>query len=82
MNRLWLYSLLLVMGLVGSQFAGVLPAPLYRALDPVLTFLTMTGLAYIMINVGREFQIDKARTREYGWDYLVAATAATSYNFV
>lgn len=77
MNRLWLYSLLLLLGLVGSQFAHQLPTSLYQVLDPVITLLTMTGLAYIMINVGREFRIDKSRTREYGWDYLVAATAAT-----
>jgi Na+:H+ antiporter len=76
MNRLWLYSLLLLLGLIGSQFINSIPAELYRALDPPLTLLTMTGLAYIMINVGREFQIDKSRTREYGWDYVVAATAA------
>lgn len=77
MNRLWLYSILLLLGLVGSQFAGVLPPAIYRLIDPLLTLLTMTGLAYIMINVGREFQIDKSRTRDYGWDYVVAATAAT-----
>lgn len=77
MNRLWHYSLLLLLGLLGSQFTDTLPPFLYRILDPALTFLTMTGLAYIMINVGREFQIDKSRTREYGWDYVVAATAAT-----
>lgn len=77
MNRLWLYSLLLLLGLFGSQFTNALPPFLYRVLGPVLTFLTMTALAYIMINVGREFQIDKSRTREYGWDYVVAVTAAT-----
>lgn len=77
MYRLWLYSLLLILGLLGSQFVPALPAPLLRGLDPVLTFLTMTCLSYIMINVGREFQIDKSNMREYGWDYVIAATAAT-----
>ncbi|PLY03262.1 MAG: sodium:proton antiporter [Desulfuromonas sp.] len=77
MNKLWLYSILLLLGLFGSQFSHQLPEDVYRVVDPVLTLLTMTGLAYIMINVGREFQIDKSKTREYGWDYIVAATAAT-----
>jgi hypothetical protein len=30
-----------------------------------------------MIRVGYEFVIDKSRLRSYGWDYVVAATAAT-----
>ncbi len=77
MNKLWLYSGLLLAGLFGSQFSGQLPASVYNVLEPVLTLMTMTGLAYIMINVGREFQINKSKTREYGWDYIVAATAAT-----
>lgn len=76
MNRLWLYSLFLLAGLAASQILDHLIPRLLKQLDPVLTLLTMTGLAYIMIRVGREFQIDKSRTRDYGWDYVVAATAA------
>ena len=38
--------------------------------------LTMFGLSFIMIHVGYEFDIDKSDLRAYGWDYLVAATAA------
>lgn len=29
-----------------------------------------------MIHVGYEFEIDKSKPKQYGWDYLVAATAA------
>jgi Kef-type K+ transport system membrane component KefB len=36
----------------------------------------MIGLAFIMIHVGYEFEIDKSNLRQYGWDYLVAMTAA------
>jgi hypothetical protein len=34
-------------------------------------------LAFIMIHVGYEFALDKTNLRQYGWDYLVAMTAAT-----
>lgn len=39
-------------------------------------FLTMTLLAFIMIEVGREFEIDLNNKKQYAVDYLVAATAA------
>jgi Kef-type K+ transport system membrane component KefB len=77
MRKVLLYSLLLFAGLGLSQ---LLPALLGGAHDPVaavIRVLTMTGLAYIMIHVGFEFHIDKSRIREYGWDYVVAFTAAS-----
>lgn len=42
-----------------------------------LSALTMTGLAFLMIHVGFEFHIDKSNLRQYGWDYVVAVTAAS-----
>jgi Na+:H+ antiporter len=36
----------------------------------------MVALAFIMIHVGYEFKIDKAKWRQYGWDYIIAMTAA------
>ncbi|MYD69209.1 MAG: sodium:proton antiporter, partial [Acidobacteria bacterium] len=71
------YSILLFVGLGLSQ---VLPALLGDARDAVATtvrLLTMTGLAFIMIRVGFEFHIDKSNLRQYGWDYVVAFTAAS-----
>ena len=71
------YSILLFMGLGFSQ---VLPALLGDARDAVATMvrlLSMTGLAFIMIRVGFEFHIDKSNLRQYGWDYVVAFTAAS-----
>jgi Kef-type K+ transport system membrane component KefB len=35
------------------------------------------GLSFIMIRVGYEFDIDKSNLRQYGWDYVVAFTAAS-----
>jgi hypothetical protein len=36
----------------------------------------MVALAFIMIHVGYEFELDKTNLRQYGWDYVVAMTAA------
>ncbi|MFH1810189.1 MAG: sodium:proton antiporter [Pseudomonadota bacterium] len=77
MRKVVLYSVLLFVGLALSQ---VLPALLGTAQDSVATairVLTMTGLAFIMIHVGFEFHLDKSRLGSYGWDYLVAFTAAS-----
>lgn len=76
MRKVILYSVLLIFGLIGSQF---LPGALgkgYEAAAHGVKVLTMIGLAFIMIHVGYEFEIDKSRLKEYGWDYVVAATAA------
>lgn len=46
------------------------------------TFLFIC-LAFIMINVGREFEIDKTRWKSYTEDYFIAmATAAFPWIFV
>ena len=69
MRKVLLYSLLLVGGLIASQFlAGF--GELWIKLG------TMFCLAFIMIHVGYEFEIDKTRPRQYAWDYVVAGTAA------
>jgi hypothetical protein len=36
----------------------------------------MVALAFIMIHVGYEFELDKTNLHQYGWDYVVAMTAA------
>ncbi len=75
MHKVLLFSALLLLGLFGSQ---VLPnvVPDYSAIAFAVRLLTMVGLAFIMIHVGYEFEIDKRNPGQYGWDYLVAATAA------
>lgn len=76
MKKIAIYSLLLAAGLVGSQFLPALLGESLGAGREVVTFLTMVGLSFIMIHVGYEFEIDKSRVRDYGWDYLVAMTTA------
>ncbi|MDF2153258.1 sodium:proton antiporter [Vibrio sp. CAU 1672] len=76
MYKVITYSILLLAGLIMSQ---LLPATIdsYASIQPVIFALTMVALSYIMINVGREFEIDKNNLRQYGWDYVVAMTTAT-----
>jgi Kef-type K+ transport system membrane component KefB len=69
MRKVLLYSLLLVAGLIVSQFLAGAGATWIKV-------LTMFCLSFIMIHVGYEFEIDKARPRQYAWDYVVAMTAA------
>jgi Kef-type K+ transport system membrane component KefB len=69
MKKVLLFSLLLVGGLIASQFLAGLGAFW-------INLATMFCLAFIMIHVGYEFEIDKARPRQYAWDYMVAGTAA------
>lgn len=66
-----LYSALLLMGMLFSQFGNLSGA------GDVISTLTMTCLAYIMIEVGLEFTVDKKKLKTFGWDYVVAMTAAT-----
>jgi Kef-type K+ transport system membrane component KefB len=70
-RKVLLYSLLLVAGLVASQFL-----PQTEAVLLPVRLLTMVALSFIMIHVGYEFEIDRSRPRQYAWDYLVAFTAA------
>lgn len=69
MKKVLLYSLLLVAGLIASQFLNGTGAM-------AIKLGTMFCLAFIMIHVGYEFEIDKSRPKQYAWDYLVAGTAA------
>jgi len=65
------YSGLLIVGIIVAQLVDLSPV------RPSVNTLTMVCLAYIMVEVGLEFTLDKRRLRSYGWDYVVAATAAT-----
>ena len=70
MRRVIIYSLLLVGGMGLSQLTFV---QLFNS--PIAT-LTMIFLAYIMIEVGMEFDIDKSRMSSYAVDYGIAMAAA------
>jgi hypothetical protein len=76
MKNVFLFSILLVIGMVGSQAMPVLLGNAYLTAAHLVTLLTMIFLAFIMIHVGREFDIDKSRLGDYAWDYVVAMTAA------
>ena len=76
MRKVALYSVLLLAGLAASQGLPGLLGDLTDDVGLVIRLLTMAALAFIMIHVGREFEIDKTRLRGYGKDYLVAMTAA------
>jgi Kef-type K+ transport system membrane component KefB len=76
MKKVALFSVLLIAGLVGSQLVPLLPKGISSPFTGVVGILTLVGLAFIMIHVGYEFEIDKTRMKSYGWDYVVAMTAA------
>ena len=77
MRKVLLYSLLLFAGLALSQALPALTGDAQDGVATVVRVLTMGGLAFIMIHVGFEFHIDRSRPRQYGWDYVVAFTAAS-----
>jgi Kef-type K+ transport system membrane component KefB len=71
MKRVLIFSFLLILGLIASQYvAGV-------SLRTLLNVATLICLSFVMIHVGIEFEIDRTRLRSYAWDYFVAFTAAT-----
>ncbi len=77
MRKVLVYSILLLGGLAASQLLPALGPAVHEPLSHAIRLLTMVGLAFIMIHVGHEFDLDKSNLRQYGWDYVVAATAAT-----
>jgi hypothetical protein len=77
MRKVLLYSLLLLLGLLGSQLLPGLVGTAYAKVGDIVRILTMAALSFIMIHVGYEFDIDKSNLKQYGWDYVVAFTAAS-----
>ena len=77
MKRVISFSLMLMLGLVLSQILPiVMGGDLYAELKHMVEVALGVCLAFIMINVGREFEIDKSNVRVYVKDYLVAMLAA------
>ncbi|MCC6406315.1 MAG: sodium:proton antiporter [Planctomycetes bacterium] len=76
MQKVLVFSLLLIGGLIGSQFVGELAPERAAAFAEVVRVATMTLLGFIMVHVGYEFEIEKSKLRTYAVDYGVAATAA------
>ncbi|MGE5219147.1 MAG: sodium:proton antiporter [Chloroflexota bacterium] len=76
MKRVATFSLLLITGLIGAPLLPELTGDYFPTAEKAITSLTLIGLGFIMIHVGYEFEIDKSDIRSYGWDYVVAMTAA------
>src|SRR3989338_5662628 len=71
LNLIIIYSFLLLSGIVMSQIFDL------SAVRAIVNVITMACLAYIMIEVGLEFTINKKKLKNYGVDYFVSASAAT-----
>lgn len=79
MGKVIAYSILLVLGMIGSQVVPGLfqDASTLSLFEHARQWLTFICLAFIMIHVGYEFDIDKRRKGQYGVDFAIAMTAAT-----
>ena len=81
MKKIVLFSVFLIIGLIGSQ---TIPCHLnpeaFEKLKFFLDAMLYICLAFIMINVGREFELDKSKWKSYTEDYFIAmATAAVPW---
>ena len=81
MRKILLFSVFLILGLVLSQALPIfMGAESFSSAKPTLDAMLYICLAFIMINVGREFELDKSRWRSYTADYFIAmATAAAPW---
>lgn len=81
MRKIILFSVFLLIGLAGSQLLPLLlGAETFAHIKPFFDGTLYVCLAYIMINVGREFELDKSKWKSYTEDYLIAmATAAVPW---
>ena len=77
MRKVLSFSAFLLVGLFVSQYLPVWAGGNYDAVKAVSNVLLYVCLGFIMINVGREFEVDKSRWQTYAKDYFIAmATAA------
>lgn len=76
MRKVILFSLFLILGLAASQSFPAFFGDNYPLIKSVSNILLFICLAFIMINVGREFEMDKTRWRSYTKDYFIAMAAA------
>lgn len=64
------FCVLLILGIVSGQMFDL------SRMHEILSLITSFCLAYIMIEVGLEFSVDKRKIGSYGWDSVVAVIAA------
>lgn len=80
MRKVLSFSVFLIIGLLLSQFLPVLAGEGYGVVKTISNILLYICLGFIMINVGREFEVDKSRWKSYTEDYFIAmATAAVPW---
>lgn len=77
MQRVVFLMFFLIAGLILSQVVPLFFGELSSGALMIRQILTMSLLSFIMIEVGREFEIDLKNKKKYIVDYGVAATAAT-----
>ena len=76
MKKVLSFSAMLMLGLLFSQLMPSALGANYESARHGIEILLGICLAFIMINVGREFEVDKSNLKSYGKDYLVAMLAA------
>ena len=77
MRKVLSFSVFLVAGLVLSKSLPVLVGTEgIGAVRTVANILLYVCLSFIMINVGREFEVDKSRWKSYTHDYFIAMDTA------
>lgn len=83
MKKVLSFSVFLILGLVASQILPSVVGENYSLFKGISNTLLYICLGFIMINVGREFEMDKSRWRSYAEDYFIAmATAAVPWILV
>ncbi len=70
------YCLLLLAGIILGQVIDL------SGNKEIFSLVTSVCLAYIMIEVGLEFSVEKRRLSSYGWDAVVALSAAVLPSFL
>lgn len=76
MKKVLSFSVFLLVGLAVSQVLPFIAGDATHSVKVVTDIFLYICLAFIMINVGREFEIDKSRWKSYALDYFVAMVAA------
>ena len=77
MKKVMSFSAVLMLGLIASQVLPGVVEGNYATFRTAVNTMLYICLSFIMINVGREFELDKSRWRSYVGDYFIAmATAA------
>ena len=76
MKKVLSFSVFLLVGLAVSQVLPFIAGDATHSVKVVTDIFLYICLAFIIINVGREFEIDKSRWKSYALDYFVAMVAA------